>query len=352
MPMHEPAVRRPPPLSFAIASALVFALAAVAQAQAQQRTFKIGGPDELWDTTMKMEMPGMPMAMPAQTSQICLKKDRKAEDAIPRQDDCRLVDSKTVGNKVTFTMDCAGKDPMIIRGEITSTPTSYDGTMRMKGKRKGEDMEMTQTFSGRKVGACTDQTEQIVAKAKSDMDTQVAKTCAEGLDKLYAEMFFGQGAMCGGQQKQFRDKVQQLSTAMREPAGFREAQKKYGTQVLQDAFQASNVNYQLTAQTACDKAVGSKDYAFLGSGNCDENVKRLGPVHCQGRDYYLVDRSLIPLCNRYSYLIKGSVPAGGMPAGAKGAAQQQAAQQQAAPEPPKPDPMKQGVDAVRKLLPF
>ena len=349
MPIHAPAVRRAPApaLSVAVVSTLLFALAAVAPAQAQQRTFKIGGPDELWDTTMKMEMPGMPMAMPAQTSQVCLKKDRKAEDTIPKQDDCRVTDMKTVGNKVIYTMDCAGKDPMIIHGEITSTPTSYDGKMRMKGKRKGEDMEMTQTFSGRKVGACTDQTEQVVAKAKSDSDAAVAKSCADGLDKLYAPMFFGKDAYCGGQQKQFRDKVQQLSTTMREPAGFREAQKKYGTQMLQDAFKASNVNYQLTAQTACDKAVGSKDYAFLGSGNCDENVKRLGPVHCQGRDYYLVDRSLIPLCNRYSYLIKGSVPAGGMPTGAKGSAQQQTA-----PEPAKPDPMKQGVDAVRKLLPF
>ena len=348
MPSAPSAVRRP---SFALAAvALSLAFAAAVQAQQPMRTFKAGsGPDELWDTTMKMEMPGMPMAMPAQTSQICLKKDRKAEDAIPRQDDCRLVDSKTVGNKVIFTMDCAGKDPMIVRGEITSTPNAYDGVMRMKGKRKGEDMEVTQVFSGRKVGACTDQTEQIVAKAKSDMDVQVAKNCTEGLERLHAQLFFGQGAMCAGQQKQFRDKVQQLSTTMREPAGFRDAQKKYGAQMLQDAFQASNVNYQLTAQTACDRAVGSKDYAFLGSGNCDENVKRLGPVHCQGRDYYLVDRNLIPLCNRYSYLIKGSVPAGGMPGAAS---QGSAPPQQAAQEPPKADPVKQGVDAVRKLLPF
>ncbi len=214
MPIHAPAVRRAPApaLSVAVVSTLLFALAAVAPAQAQQRTFKIGGPDELWDTTMKMEMPGMPMAMPAQTSQVCLKKDRKAEDTIPKQDDCRVTDMKTVGNKVIYTMDCAGKDPMIIHGEITSTPTSYDGKMRMKGKRKGEDMEMTQTFSGRKVGACTDQTEQVVAKAKSDSDAAVAKSCADGLDKLYAPMFFGKDAYCGGQQKQFRDKVQQLST--------------------------------------------------------------------------------------------------------------------------------------------
>ena len=45
--------------------------AAMAQAQmpsmgAQRNpTFKPGGPDELWDVTMKMEIAGMPMQMPA-----------------------------------------------------------------------------------------------------------------------------------------------------------------------------------------------------------------------------------------------------------------------------------------------
>ncbi|MBK7334057.1 MAG: DUF3617 family protein [Betaproteobacteria bacterium] len=266
MPIHAPAVRRAPALAVAVVSALLFALAAVAQAQAQQRTFKIGGPDELWDTTMKMEMPGMPMAMPAQTSQVCLKKDRKAEDTIPKQDDCRVTDMKTVGNKVIYTMDCAGKDPMIIHGEITSTPTSYDGKMRMKGKRKGEDMEMTQTFSGRKVGACTDQTEQVVAKAKSDSDAAVAKSCADGLDKLYAPMFFGQDAMCAGQQKPFCDKVGSIARDLRDPAGAPRRHQEVEQENVQQAMQAASRTTAAATKVACDKAAQTKDYAFLGTG--------------------------------------------------------------------------------------
>lgn len=349
MPLRPPAVRRAPSLSvIAAASAFALAFAGHAHAQSQTRMFKAGsGPDELWDVTTKMEMPGMPMALPAQTSQVCLKKDRKAEDTVPKQDDCKVTEMKTVGNKVIYTMDCSGKDPMIVHGEITSTPTSYEGRTRMKSKRKGEDVEMTQTFSGRKVGACTDQSEQVMANLKSQSDAQVAKSCAEALDTLYAPMFVGKDAACGGQRKQFCDKVGGLARDMREPANYRAALAKRNPENVKSAFQACDQNFTLTTQTACDKAMGSKDYAFLGSGPCDDQVRRLGPTHCQGRDYYLVDRSLIPLCNRYSYLIKGSVPAGGMPTGAKGSGQQQAA-----PEPAKPDPMKQGVDAVRKLLPF
>ena len=78
MPLRPPAVRRAPSLSvIAAASAFALAFAGHAHAQSQTRMFKAGsGPDELWDVTTKMEMPGMPMALPAQTSQVCLKKDR------------------------------------------------------------------------------------------------------------------------------------------------------------------------------------------------------------------------------------------------------------------------------------
>ena len=45
----------------------------------------------------------MPMAMPAQTSQVCLKKDRKAEDTIPKQDDCRVTDMNATATTEIFT---------------------------------------------------------------------------------------------------------------------------------------------------------------------------------------------------------------------------------------------------------
>ena len=203
-------------VTLASAAALAFAVGAAAQ---PRQLFVAGsGPDELWDVTTKMEMPGMPMAMPAQTHQMCLKKDRKPDDAIPRQDDnCRVIDSKVSGNTVRFKMACSGANPMTGEGEITSTPTTYQGRMQVKSTKKGEEMEMLQTFTGRKVGACTDQSQQVVAAQKAEGDAMLARTCAEGIDKLYAPMFFGQGAACAAQQKAFCDRVGAHARDMREP---------------------------------------------------------------------------------------------------------------------------------------
>ena len=109
----------------------------------------------LWEITSKMEMPGMPMAMPAQTHRLCVAKGGKDEDYIPKRDGCRMQDSKRVGNKVTYKMVCTGKDTMTVAGETTFGGNSYDGRMVMSGKMDGQQMEMTQTYSGKRVGDCT-----------------------------------------------------------------------------------------------------------------------------------------------------------------------------------------------------
>jgi hypothetical protein len=51
------------------------------------------GKDELWEISSKMDMPGMPMAIPPQVNRVCVGKNRKDEDLVPRQSDCRLVDN-------------------------------------------------------------------------------------------------------------------------------------------------------------------------------------------------------------------------------------------------------------------
>ncbi len=91
--IHLPvrSLRAAPALVLA-AAALAFAFtptAALAQPgmPGQPKLFKAGsGPDELWDVTFRMEMPGMPMAMPAQTQQTCIKKG-KSEKYIKNDDE-------------------------------------------------------------------------------------------------------------------------------------------------------------------------------------------------------------------------------------------------------------------------
>jgi hypothetical protein len=249
-------------------------------------------------------------------------------------------------------MECTGKDPMTGRGEITSTPTSYDGKMQMKSTRRGQEMEMTQTFSGKKVGACTDESEKMVASAKAAGDAQMATICGQGIDTLQFELFVGKDAACKAQSKAFCDKVSGLGRDMREPATFKAVVAKSNMEYVQGSFRGCNVNYAETAKAACSKATSARDWAFVGNGACDDDVRAAGATYCKGRDYYLVDRSLTSLCNRYARLTRGpgATDAADAPAAAPTASPAQA---KAAPEPPKAaDPVTQGVDALRKLLPF
>ena len=114
------------------------------------------GPDEMWETTMKMEMPGMPMAMPPQNSRNCIAKGAMEESYVPKRNgECKTVDARRTGNKYNFKMVCEGKDKMTGVGEITFSDGAYDGRMQMVGTIEGQPMNMTQTYSGKRVGACT-----------------------------------------------------------------------------------------------------------------------------------------------------------------------------------------------------
>jgi hypothetical protein len=129
-----------------LACVTLAALAAAQPAAAQ-------GKDDLWEVSSKMEMPGMPMAMPAQVNRVCVGKNRKDEDLIPRQDNCRVVDSKRVGNRLTYRMECTGSEPSTIVGELTFGNNSYDGQMRMTMTKTNDTMNMA--LSGRRIGDCT-----------------------------------------------------------------------------------------------------------------------------------------------------------------------------------------------------
>ena len=125
-----------------LAAALAFSLPAAAQ-----------GKDDLWEIVSKMEMPGMPMAMPAQTNRTCVGKNRKDEDLIPKHGDCRMVESNRTGNKFTYKMECSGQGAATVVGAITFGDNAYDGQMRMTMKQSNDTMNMT--FTGKRVGDCT-----------------------------------------------------------------------------------------------------------------------------------------------------------------------------------------------------
>jgi len=130
-----------PGCAWAVAAlALAFAPAVPAQ-----------GADDLYEVTVKMEVTGMPMQMPATTQRTCVKKGGNDADIVPHQDNCKVTDAKRVGNRLTFAIACTGRDAMSGTGDFTFAGDGYDGRIRFKS----QEMEMAQAITGRRVGGCT-----------------------------------------------------------------------------------------------------------------------------------------------------------------------------------------------------
>lgn len=60
-----------------------------------------GGPDELWEVTVKVEMTGMPFALPAQTVEVCVPKGQM-EGTAQMDENCTTYDVKKSGNKTSY----------------------------------------------------------------------------------------------------------------------------------------------------------------------------------------------------------------------------------------------------------
>ncbi|CAD7781789.1 MAG: hypothetical protein KCCBMMGE_01754 [Candidatus Methanoperedenaceae archaeon GB37] len=105
----------------------------------------------LWQITMTIEMPGMPMQMPPQTYTHCLtKKDMVPQKEEPNQE-CRMVKRDIEGDTVTWVMECkTSEGTAVFNGKVTYKRDSFEGIIKMKQS----GMEMTQNLKGKWIGEC------------------------------------------------------------------------------------------------------------------------------------------------------------------------------------------------------
>jgi Protein of unknown function (DUF3617) len=140
-----------------------------------------------WEISTETSMTMGTMSMPSMTSQMthCLTHD-KPVPASEKEKDCKVVDQKVVGNKVSWHIVCKDGEG---EGEITYSGTTYKGTFRMKmveggetakkrASRKnkaedGETMTMNMKLSGRYLGPCP-------KSQKSGPTGETAKQMAKG----------------------------------------------------------------------------------------------------------------------------------------------------------------------------
>ena len=100
------------------------------------------------ETSMTME--GMSMPSMANKSTYCLTR----EDPVPKSEkdkDCRIVDQKVSGNKVSWRMECKKGEG---EGEISYHGTTYDGFIKMKMVEDGQTMNMNIKLAGKYLGPC------------------------------------------------------------------------------------------------------------------------------------------------------------------------------------------------------
>jgi hypothetical protein len=191
-----------------LAAAALGLLAAPAISAAQ-------GDDELWEMTTRMEMPGMPVAMPARTYQMCIPKGSQQDQTMPKdpESDCKTVESKTSGNKTTFKMVCNGKNQMTMTGETIRTGDTIEtkSHMTFEGKRA---KEMTQTTTGKRVGTCdAAQAEAEAAQARAETQARISEAQA-GMCYRVAESLdwksFREGQQCSSKKAALCEEVDKL----------------------------------------------------------------------------------------------------------------------------------------------
>lgn len=111
----------------------------------------------MWEITTETEMPGMPMPIPPQTIRQCYKNEnvKEARETLPIDKDCKIDDLKQNGNTFSWKVSCNTETgPMSGVGNITYAGQSYSGKMTLTGKMEGMNINMTSSYSGKRVGDC------------------------------------------------------------------------------------------------------------------------------------------------------------------------------------------------------
>lgn len=110
----------------------------------------------LWEISVTMNVPGMPIALPAIKQQHCVTRHDLVPPTTQPGQQCQLLDHSVSANTVTWNMACKeGETVMHGHGTVTYTADEFKGQveMTMQGGT-GNAMHMTSSLSGRRIGEC------------------------------------------------------------------------------------------------------------------------------------------------------------------------------------------------------
>ncbi len=263
----------------AVAAALLLALALPALAESPASPAPAGKePGELWESTVQMT--GMGMAMPPQTSRNCRPQAAWSEPPTAgKSDECEMLDVKTSPGKMSWSMRCKGNPPATGTGEIVfDGRETYRGTMTVTTAQG----EMKMNLSGRNLHQECDAGElkrQVAAIQQSSLDT-TAKICQEGAKALSLQLFDGPAAMC----KEPAQKAEFCKNLVTMEGFGRLPREPSSPNSLAAAASFCGTSEQAMLADFCPKALAQDAFEFLGK-NCPAETKALAERECAGRKY-------------------------------------------------------------------
>lgn len=247
---------------------------------------------EYWEVTSKMEMEGMPFAMPAQTIKVCVLK---GQDMDPRKmnqgKECQFSDYKASGKKISYKFRCVEKgDTMTGDAEYTLGTNKSEGVMHMSGKSSGHDMKMTQTSSSKLIGGNCDPDQ--IARDNKDKQDKMRRESQEQLDAMCDSSAYSAIDWVDNYSKFINDKnpcpgkKKQLCGAASKEAP-RDANLFYKVAEREELIKGCNINMAATTKAVC-KTINDKNI-YLLSKYCPAEVKAFKAAQrrkdCEGRSF-------------------------------------------------------------------
>jgi hypothetical protein len=105
----------------------------------------------LWEITVRMEAPGMPVQMPPQTFTQCMNPKEAVPQPGESAQECKIVKQDIKGDTVSWVVECKTNEGTAVSdGKITYNGGTFEGIIQMT---QG-NMKATQRLSGRWVGKC------------------------------------------------------------------------------------------------------------------------------------------------------------------------------------------------------
>ncbi len=130
----------------------LLALPAASAVQAASMNLEPG----LWEYEHRMQIPGMPRQMPAQTRQQCVRQADLEKFVIEDEADCEILEHEVSDDAVSWHVRCgSGESLADMRGRLQTHGDHYEGEAEMEIQGPdGQPRTMTMEMRGRRIGDC------------------------------------------------------------------------------------------------------------------------------------------------------------------------------------------------------